>query len=96
MGRKVKRATPYAAEGNRLKAARLALGFKVMEHFAQAAGIRSNYYSSFETGARLITLTHARALKQRFGFGLDYIFDGDLYDVPQKLVAEVAANISKP
>lgn len=95
MGRKVVRATPYAAEGKRLKAARLALGFEKMEHFAQAAGIRSNYFSSFETGARLITVTYALTLKQKFGLGLDYIFDGDFCDVPLKLVPKVAAELNK-
>ena len=96
MGRKVVRATPYAVDGKRLKAARLALGFDVLEHYAREAGIKSNHYSQHETGVRPITLARARALKQKFKLSLDFIFDGDLNDLPHGLVNKIKERLPKP
>lgn len=95
MGRKLRRATPYAAVGKRLKAVRLALDFDVLEDFAREIGIRSNYWSQHETGVRLITLDRARELKSRFGVGLDFIFDGNLDDLPKEFESRFNEHFAK-
>jgi transcriptional regulator with XRE-family HTH domain len=89
MGRKVVQATPYAEEGKRLRAARFALGYRVLEHYAKKAGINSSLYSMHETGSRLITLERARALKREFGLSLEFIFDGNPNGLPDDLSTKI-------
>ena len=89
MGRKVVQATPYAAEGKRLRAARFALNYDVLADYAKKAGISASLYSMHETGSRLITLERARALKQEFGLSLEYIFDGELDHLKHGLAKKI-------
>lgn len=89
MGRKVVQATPHAANGKRLKAARMALGYTVLEHYAKNAGISSSLYSMHETGSRLITLERARALKRAYGLDLNFIYDGEDDALPHGLVKKI-------
>lgn len=95
MGRKVVQATPHAADGKRLRAARLALGYKVLEHYAKKAGINSSLYSMHETGSRLITLERARALKREFGLSLEFIFDGNANGLPDVLQNKIKEKLSQ-
>ena len=95
MGRKVISPTPYAADGKRLRAARLALGYEVLEQYANDAGIRSNNYSQHETGVRRISLATAKALKRRFRLSLDFIYDGDPHSLPHGLANKINENLPR-
>lgn len=89
MARRVVQPTPYAAEGKRLRAARLALGYNVLERYAKKAGISPSLYSMHETGSRMITLERARALKRTYGLDLDFIYDGEDDALPHGLVKKI-------
>ena len=90
MGRKLTRHAPFAEYGRRLRAARLALGYEILDHYAKKAGIPPKYYSMHETGVHLITIERAKALKRTYDLSFDYIFDGDMDNLPRKLVEKIS------
>lgn len=66
--------------GPRLKALRLALGFKTQVEFADKLGIEKNTYNPFEKGTRELTFETACLIRRRFKIPTDYLFWGDMED----------------
>lgn len=59
--------------------------------FATEAGIHVNAYYQFETGSRRLSLDAAIALKSAYGVSLDYLYFGEMINLPQSLAALIAA-----
>lgn len=73
---------PQEVIGPRLKALRLALGFKTQKAFAEAIGVEKNTYNPWEKGARPLTFEGACLIRKKFNIPLDYQFYGQLDGVP--------------
>jgi transcriptional regulator with XRE-family HTH domain len=58
--------------------------------FAGQAGIAQNAYSQFETGKRLLTLTAAVKLYDRYHLSLDWLYRGDVAFIPTGLSDKLA------
>lgn len=109
MARKVRQATPFARDGKRLRALRLALAEYLgrpdyalqkggIENFCKDLDYPSNRYGQFENGVRLITLEAARLLKEKFAASdvdLDFIYDGKTECFGYILEAKVKDILSK-
>ena len=77
----------------RLKALRLALGFREQGAFADALGITRTAYNSWETGAQRPGLTAAVRVVDLFGVTLDFIYLGDLHGLPENLRKNIIAEL---
>lgn len=70
--------------GQRLKAARLALGLQQKEIY-EAIGVMDNTYSQWETGKALIDIVAAIAIEDKFGITLGWIYKGQAQDLPSSI-----------
>ena len=61
----------------RLRATRLALGYKTQAQFAETAGVLPTAYSPVEKGVRLMSLQIALSLYDTYGITLDWLYRGD-------------------
>jgi DNA-binding XRE family transcriptional regulator len=64
--------------GPRLKALRIALGFKTQTAFAAELGIEKNTYNPWEKGSRALTFEGACLIRRKFKVPLDYLFFGEI------------------
>lgn len=76
--------------GQRLRLTREALRLTQRE-FASRAGIATNTYGQYETGARLISPKRAIELCEQYGLSLDWIYRGEPGELPYKLAAAIKA-----
>lgn len=68
---------PPETIGPRLKALRIALGYKKQTEFAKAIGVEKNTYNPWEKGGRELTFEGACLIRAKFKIPLDYLFFGD-------------------
>jgi len=71
--------------GPRLKELRIALGFKRQLHFAREIGIEPQTYNPWEKGKRPLTFEGACLIRKKFRVPLDYLFFGDVGELPVRL-----------
>lgn len=57
--------------------------------FARLCDISAPGWNNYESFNNRISLENARKVRRRTGVGLDYIFDGDLRDLPHALAVEI-------
>jgi transcriptional regulator with XRE-family HTH domain len=76
--------------GRRLRLTREALRLTQRE-FAQRCGMATNTYGQYETGARLISPKRAIDLCDAYALTLDWIYRGELGDMPYKLANAIRA-----
>ena len=57
--------------------------------FAELCGIKAAAWNNLETGDNGCGIENAISIKRRTGVGLDYIFDGDLADLPHRMAVEI-------
>lgn len=76
--------------GRRLRLTREALRLTQRE-FASRAGIATNTYGQYETGARLISPSRAIDLCNTYGLTMDWIYRGEPGDLPYRLAAAIKA-----
>lgn len=72
----------------RLAAARKALGLD-QEEFGAGGNLSQPRYNQYETGRRLLTLSAAMALCERYNLTLDYLYRGDPSGLPYRLADKV-------
>jgi len=77
--------------GRRLKAARLALGYKTQEPFARHLNVGLKAYNSWENGERMPNIAAIVRLHSLFGVGPDWIFVGSLAAIPYSLAQDLTA-----
>lgn len=76
--------------GPRLKALRIACGYRTQQSFAAAIGVERNTYNPWEKGVRPLTFEGAILIRKRFHIPLDYLFYGDLQDdIPARILARL-------
>lgn len=90
MGRKSDNELDPKPVGRRLRLAREALRLTQAE-FSARAGIASNTYGQYETGARMISPGRAIDLCDTYSLTLDWIYRGDPSNLPYKLAAAIKA-----
>lgn len=73
----------------RLLLTRRALGIDNQEDFAEGADLSQPRYNQYETGSRLLTLSAALLLCERYLLTLDWIYRGDPSGLPHRLVSEI-------
>lgn len=71
----------------RLKAARLALGFASQEDFAKHLGATRTQYGHWEQGTRMPGVHAMLRLLHHFGIPLEWVYAGQLRHVPHSLAA---------
>jgi len=75
---KIDERDPHAIEvGLRLRAAREALGYKVLRRFAENTGVDEDNLSNWERGVSMVPVSYVQRLKEVFGVTHDWIFGGD-------------------
>lgn len=72
----------------RLRMTRLALGLTQAE-IAERTGLGRTQYNQFETGKRILTLTAALSLSEKFAVSLDWLYRGDASSLPHKLFIKI-------
>lgn len=70
--------------GRRITALRETLGLSKSQ-FADTIGLDRSTLSKVERGVTGLDIAHGERVANLFGFGLDYIYRGDLSDVPLAL-----------
>lgn len=75
--------------GRRLKLSGLAIGGHDQKMFDEEAGLEQSLYNRFESGVRLLTLQSAMQICQRYNLTLDWLYRGDLSDLPHRLVQQI-------
>ncbi|MGO9059203.1 MAG: helix-turn-helix domain-containing protein [Candidatus Binataceae bacterium] len=76
------------AVGARLRTARLALGLRTAQ-FSQGVGVKSNAYSQWEHGQRLLDVLVAVRIAERYGITLEWLYRGIAYGLPASLVQKI-------
>jgi DNA-binding XRE family transcriptional regulator len=76
----------------RLKALRIALGYKHQNAFAAELGIEKNTYNPFENGKRPLTFEVACRIRRRFGISVDWLFFGDMGQVSNDILLKIGSN----
>jgi transcriptional regulator with XRE-family HTH domain len=84
-------ATRYNSIGNRLAAARDALGKISQADVCRAIKVPPNQWNQFETGKRRITIDVAIKFANQYGFTLDWIYR----DIPVGLPHELHQRLFK-
>ena len=72
--------------GARLERARLVMGLTTQRAMAERIGANVPQYNNWERGAQIIPVAFAAKLCP-YGFSLDYIYRGDLSNLPVRIVA---------
>lgn len=57
--------------------------------FAAKAGFLPQTYGPFETGKRDLTLDAAKKLRKAYGVTLDFLFFGNIGDLPHRIAAHL-------
>jgi len=68
----------FADQAKRLRAIRIACGYKKQTAWANALELSKGHWNEFENGKRELTLEVARKMKVGWGIPLDFSLDGDL------------------
>ena len=76
--------------GRRLRLLRMVVDMDQIP-FAKSVGIKQSRWSSYERGARMLTLAAARALRETYGVSLDWIYLGDPSGWPYRMHEKLAA-----
>jgi DNA-binding XRE family transcriptional regulator len=79
----------------RLKALRIALGYKHQNAFASELGIEKNTYNPFENGKRTLTFEVACRIRRRFGIHVDWLFFGDMGQVSNDILLKIGSDPSE-
>jgi len=79
--------------GQRLKAARLALGLSSKD-VCEAINVQPNTYSQWEHGKAMIDPAAATRLKIQFGVSLDWIYAGDPAGLPYSIASKALKDAS--
>lgn len=87
----VAHAESTAAIARRLKATREALGYPTQNEFAKALGVDRSSYNLFENGKRRLTNDVALKMRRKFGISLDWIFCGEVSQLPVGLIAKLGS-----
>lgn len=74
----------------RLAQTRLAIGLD-QEQFGEGAGLSQPRYNQYETGKRLLTLSAAMLLCERYLITLDWIYRGDPSGLPSRVHDQIRA-----
>lgn len=86
---------PPRVIGPRLKALRKALDVPTQVEFAAQIGVEKNTYNPWEKGTRPLTFEGACLIRKRYRIPLDYLFFGEIGELPvrlhQRLVKQAAA-----
>lgn len=82
------------AIGERLRAARVALGYGTKEEFAARAGLTQQTYGPWENGRREITREGAKALRKTYGLSLDFIYFGNMDALPHRIAIALGSSPS--
>jgi transcriptional regulator with XRE-family HTH domain len=77
-----------AAYISRLETMRQALGYSMQKNFAEALGVSTKRWSSYETGYPIPRET-AWLLKQRFNVSIEWIWWGDTGNMPMPLLKQI-------
>lgn len=72
----------------RLRRVREILGYD-QKDFAERAGLLPQTYGPYETGARELTLVSAKKLRKAYGLPLDFMYFGNIGDLPQRIAAKL-------
>jgi len=72
----------------RLRRVREVLGID-QKTFGMMAGLLPQTYGPFETGRRDLTLTAAKALRQAHGVSLEFLFFGEIGDLPHRIASKL-------
>ena len=72
--------------GARLESARAIMGLPTQKAMAERLGANVNQYNNWARGAQIIPVAFA-ARFCAYGFSLDYIYRGDLSNLPLRIVA---------
>lgn len=73
--------------GRRLRALRIACGFRTQTEFAEHIGVEKNTYNPWEKGTRPLTFEGAALIRRRFRVPVDYLFWGDLEEeIPARIL----------
>jgi len=91
MGRKPGKPGPHVIVGERLRIARMSLGYagEPLAAYLSDTGISVSAYSMYENGHRLIGVEEAICLKRRYGITLDWLYDGQMtlpFELAQKVL----------
>ena len=93
MPRKVRQTVTHPGTGQRLRAARIALGYDYhggLKAYADQAGLAPNAYSQNENGIKRIEVDAAISLCKTYGLTLDYIYLGDRSGLRSELRISIA------
>ena len=71
--------------GQRLRAVRVAAGYKTAREFAQRIDVGESAYTNWERGERLIEPEDLRKVRDLTGVTSDYIYYGDPSGLPARL-----------
>jgi transcriptional regulator with XRE-family HTH domain len=83
-------ATRYISIGNRLAAARDALGNISQADVCRAIKVKPPRWSQYESGERRITIDVAIKFADEYGFTLDWIYRNSRVGLPQHLHHEIS------
>lgn len=85
--------TSAAEIGKRLARTRMALGYTTTKMCQLMGSIsHGSAYTNYESGRRRISLDHALALRRECGIGLNWIYCGDIADLPEHLQRAIQAS----
>jgi DNA-binding XRE family transcriptional regulator len=79
----------------RLRATRLALNHTKQNKFAQILGVDKSSYNLMEKGKRPVTLDVGRALYEKFGISLDWLFEGNAAQLPSHLITKLVSGVRR-
>jgi predicted transcriptional regulator len=71
--------------GERLQAARLALGYKIGKDFADATGVAESDLSDWENGSAWVSPWYVGLLRRLYGIDHNWLYDGSLVGLPDNL-----------
>ncbi|MBF0267840.1 MAG: helix-turn-helix transcriptional regulator [Alphaproteobacteria bacterium] len=71
--------------GERLQAARLALGYKSGKDFADATGVAESALSDWEKGSDWVSPWYVSKLRKLYGIDHNWLYDGSLVELPDSL-----------
>lgn len=78
--------------GNRLRSARLALGWTSQKDFAEACDIGVTAYNNWENGRQLPKPSQLVKVCERFGLTMDFVYRGKLDALPMNLSKDISSS----
>ena len=91
MNAKSTRAESNEAVARRLECARNALTFDTWTAFAEAVGISPQKLNNYTSARDRLPLEVAFRFRQKFGLSLDWIYTGDMSNLPLNLARRIDA-----